>query len=108
MENTNQDQLANQLSENQDKDVRLDLDKPTDASPVTVVEDVPAAPAAPAPTEAADESVATTPPTDAPKKKGEVDPTFNCAPCVGEGMTFDHPFPEGKICSSCGGTGKIN
>lgn len=32
---------------------------------------------------------------------------YNCPDCKGEGITFDHPFPEGKICQTCSGTGKV-
>jgi len=38
---------------------------------------------------------------------GKVDPTFNCADCIGEGMIFFDIRPEGVICSTCKGTGKV-
>lgn len=33
---------------------------------------------------------------------GEVDPSFNCVPCKGDGL-----LPSGAICPDCKGTGKV-
>jgi DnaJ-class molecular chaperone len=38
---------------------------------------------------------------------GEIDPAYNCPDCKGEGATFPENAPQGLICPTCKGTGKV-
>jgi hypothetical protein len=39
--------------------------------------------------------------TPAPLHHGEIDPAYNCVPCIGDGIV------DNVVCSTCHGTGKV-